>query len=254
MVLQKTSQQLKRVFITAMILMGAVGSASAQIANGGFEINGGAGFVGFSDWITADQANTGESFYAQTGSGTPLFGTLVPEPPEGIFAAMTEGGGANSRVLYQDFVVPLANSGHLSFQLFLNNEGTEFVTPNTLDFTQEPNQQARVDLLRTGSDPFSVAGSDVVLNLFQTQLGDSFYSGYTSVNADISRVLSAFGGQTLRLRFAEVDNLATFNFGVDNVQLVVPEPSSLTLLFVGGLSSLFLCRFRKQQSRFISSS
>ncbi len=240
--------RLKMLFVAAMALMGIGGSASAQIVNGGFEVNGGAGFVGFADWTVADQLNTGDSFYAQTGTGTPLFGALVPAPPEGVFAAMTDGGGANSRVLYQDFALPVGNSGNLSFQLFMNNEGTDFFTPNTLDFTGATNQQARVDLMRAGSDPFSVAGGDVIMNLFQTQAGDPLFSGYTLVNADISSVLNAFGGQTLRLRFAEVDNIATFNLGVDNVRLVVPEPSTLVLVLAGSLSSggLLLCRrFRK---------
>ena len=241
---------LKILVVAAMALTGAANAASAQIANGGFEVNGGAGFVGFSDWTVADQINTGDSFYAQTGTGTPQFGILIPAPPEGNFAAMTDGGGANSRVLYQDFVLPVGlSSGSLSFQLFINNEGGDFFTPSTLDFTGVTNQQARVDLLLANSDPFSVASSDVVLNLFRTQAGDPLTSGYTLVDADISSVLSAFGGQTLRLRFAEVDNIATFNLGVDNVRvntlLSVPEPSTVTMLLAGGLSSRLLLRRRR---------
>ena len=35
-----------------------------------------------------------------------------------------------------------------------------------------------------------------------------------------------------RLRFAEVDNVAPFNMGVDNVDItVVPEPSASAILF-----------------------
>jgi len=48
----------------------------------------------------------------------------------------------------------------------------------------------------------------------------------------------------LRLRFAEADNLSLFNFGVDHVTLNVsadevaatPEPASLTLLGIAGVS------------------
>jgi hypothetical protein len=36
-------------------------------------------------------------------------------------------------------------------------------------------------------------------------------------------------GQTVRLRFAETDNVNFFNFGVDNVTVNIPAPSALAL-------------------------
>jgi len=57
--------------------------------------------------------------------------------------------------------------------------------------------------------------------------------------------LQANQGQTLRLRFAEVDNVAPFNLGVDNVDInAVPEPSSW-IMVCGAMVGLGLMRRRR---------
>jgi hypothetical protein len=166
---------------------------------------------------------------------------------------MTDQQGPGSHVLYQDFLVD-AGSGprFLKFSLFLNS-GAEFVTPGTLDFaTAALNQQARVDIMTTSANLFSVAGGDVLQNLFQTQPGDPLTSGYTTYTIDVTSLLTAHVGQTLRLRFAEADNVFFMNFGVDDVAFVdrpssdvVPEPSSLALVW-GGLLPLLALRLRRR--------
>jgi hypothetical protein len=71
-----------------------------------------------------------------------------------------------------------------------------------------------------------VSSSDVLLNLFQTSAGDPLISGYTSQSTDLTALLSANAGQTLRLRFAEADNVFIFQLGVDNESLDTrPFPS-----------------------------
>ena len=135
---------------------------------------------------------------------------------------MSDAGGPGSHVLYQDFVAKAGNAT-LSFALFIGNRADRFATPNSLDFaltSQVPaqtwNQQARVDILKVNSnpliisDPFSVVAGDVLATFFQTAVGDPLVSGYTTFTSDISALLTANSGQTLRLRFAETDNLAPF--------------------------------------------
>ena len=131
-------------------------------------------------------------------------------------------------------------SGTVAFDIFVGNQANAFVTPNTLDFsTPALNQQARVDLLLAGTDPFTLSATDLLLNLFQTAAGGPLVSGYNTVTVDLSALLAANAGNTLRLRFAEVDNVFTFNFGVDRVSLeasdltAVPEPGTLLLLGIG---------------------
>jgi hypothetical protein len=98
-----------------------------------------------------------------------------------------------------------------------------------------------------------VAPGDVLLNVFQTQPGDSFPAAYTVQSNDLTAFLNAHGGQTLTLRFAEVDNNdGPLNFGVDSVSLVVqpalavPEPSSLAL-FALGTAALLGYTWRKRR-------
>jgi hypothetical protein len=218
-------------------------SAASIVLNGGFE-------AGLTSWTVADQPGGSGSWFSQTGVLSPVNGFAVPAPPEGLLAAMTDQGGPGSHVLYQDFVVPATvSAASFSFQAFIQNFNGAFVTPATLDYAAGPNQQARVDIITTTADPFSVAGGDVLLNLFQTLVGDPATSGYSVVSSDLTAFLQAHLGQTLRLRFAEADNQFFFNFGVDDVVLdvtAVPEPATMLLFGLGAVAARRSVRRRAQ--------
>lgn len=222
-------------------------TAAPLVINGGFE-------VGFAGWTRADATGSDGTFFLQTGTASPVNGFDVPSPPGGITAAMTDSEGPGAHVLYQDFLVPgTVSAAMLMFDLFVNNGDSAFVTPNTLAFdTTALNQQARVDILRAASDPFSLSATDLLLNVFRTNVGDPLVSGYTTHSSDIAALLSANAGATLRLRFAETDNVNFFNLGVDNVsldvttqQVPVPEPATL-LLLASGLGAARAARRRKK--------
>lgn len=219
----KTSLTTKIFCFSALLALALATSARADIINGGFE-------SGFTGWTIADQLGSEGTFWIQTGTLSPVNGDAVPSPPGPTHAAMTDAQGPGSHVLYQDFTVGSAfTQALLNFDLFIGNRSDAFVTPNTLDFsTPALNEQARVDILAPGADPFSVAAADVLLNVFRTNVGDPLVSGYTSHSMDITSLLNSHVGQSLRLRFAETDNVFIFQYGVDNVSLrdqVVPEPS-----------------------------
>lgn len=230
------SQALPTVSVVAALICLTAGKAQAvSINNGGFE-------AGFSSWTHLNQVGSDGNFFLQSGSSSPINGFSVSPPPQGTTAAMTDQQGPGSHVLYQDFLVDaISGPRFLKFSLLLNS-GADFVTPATLDFaTPALNQQARVDILTTSADPFSVASGDILQNLFQTQVGAPLVSGYTTYTVDVTSLLQAHQGQTLRLRFADVDNVFFMNLGVDDVAFVeqdtgdlVPEPPSLALA-VGGL-------------------
>lgn len=230
-----------------MAAMAAVTLASARpaqasniILNGGFE-------AGLTSWIVVNEAGGSGDWFSQTGTGSPLNGFPVGAPPQGVFAAMTDQGGPGSHILYQDFVVPVGvSAATLDFQYFIDNAAGTFFSPASLSFATNPNQQARVDIITTTANVFSVAAGDVLLNLFQTQPGDPDDQAYTLLSTNLTAFLQAHEGQTLRLRFAEVDNQLFFNLGIDAVSLdveTVPEPA--TLLLVGGGALAFVRRRRK---------
>ena len=219
---------------------------ASTIVNGGFE-------SGLASWVRVDQVGSDGGFVLQSGLASPINADPVPAPPSGTRAAMSDGAGPGSHVLYQDFVAtPGAQT--LSFDLFVGNRADRFVTPASLDFALTNtngaltlNQQVRVDLLRAAADPFSVAAADVLLPLYASQVGDPLVSGYRSFASEVGAVLGAHSGELLRLRFAETDNVAQMQLGVDNVAIAavstIPEPASTALLAVG-LAALFARRSR----------
>jgi hypothetical protein len=84
--------------------------------------------------------------------------------------------------------------------------------------------------------------------------GDPLVSGYTPLAFDLTALLAAHEGETLRLRFAEVDNQFFFQMGVDDVSLEaetqvdqVPEPASI-LLFGAGVAAV-VARMRRRTAR-----
>jgi hypothetical protein len=216
------------------------------LINGGFE-------TGFAGWTLGDAIGSDGSFHLQTGALSPVNGFPLPTPPEGLAAAMTDAFGPGSHVLYQDFLVPTpVSAAVLEFSLLINNGGDDFYAPSTLEFSGlDLNQQARVDVLLTSADPFSIAASDVLLNVYQTQPGDLLFFDYTTIQTDLTSLFLAHPGETLRLRFAEVDNVLFFNLGIDDVSLrvtnLVPEASTWLVMPVAvGLATVSLRQRRRR--------
>lgn len=219
--------------------------AAELITNGGFE-------SGFTGWTHADSAGSDGSFFLQTGTASPINSMSVPAPPGGATAAMTDAQAPGSHVLYQDFTITApVGSAILSFDTYLGNQAGGFFVPdpNTLDFAVAAfNQQARVDILLGGASAFSLSADDVLLNIYQTTSATFADPGYTSHSADIAAVLNAHLNTVLRLRFAETDNVSTFQFGADNVSLAtsaVPEPASFVTVGFGILLCCASLRIRR---------
>ena len=157
----------------------------------------------------------------------------VPDPPQGRFAAVTDVNGPGTRILYRD----LRLEGRFSLQLSVFYTGTgPFSSPATLAYdTPEANQQFRIDLLRPSAPIDSVAKGDVLVNVFHTSPGDPARRQPTEARVDVS----AWAGQTVRLRLATTDNQGPLRVGVDNIRfqrigdaddrvelLATPRPSS----------------------------
>jgi PEP-CTERM motif len=234
-----------RTALSMFVLFGLLDSASAAplLTNGSFE-------SGLTGWTVVDQAGGSGSWFSQTGTSSPLNSFTVPAPPAGTFAAMTDQTGMGSHVLYQDFLVPTGvTAADLSFDYFIGNQAGAFFTPNTLDYGVDQNQQSRVDIITTTADPFSVAAADVLFALLAPSANTLAYQ--TSAT-NLTAFLQAHQGETLRLRFAEVDNQNFFNMGIDAVDLNVVTPSEIpepaTLVLFGSGAILVLRRVRRSKA------
>lgn len=227
------------------------------ITNGGFELNSGAGSSGFSGWTVATQSGAGGSWYAQTGTSSPVNGFLVQAPPEGSYSAMTDDTGPSSEALLQSFTVPV-NPGTLtlSFQYFYSFGGYNgvfpwdpgYAPPPTLDYnylnnTGNLNDQAVVNILTSSAGALDDSGPTLltqVLQLNPTTLGDPnsnpCFPASCSYQSFSMQLTGLAAGSIYQLQFAEVDDQGAFNFGVDDVSVdyttaaAVPEPNSLKLL------------------------
>jgi hypothetical protein len=139
---------------------------------------------------------------------------VVPDPPRGKFAAVTDMNGPGRRILYRDVKL----DGRLTLQLivFYVNTGP-LSSPDTLDYESAgENQQFRIDLVSPSAPVDSLAPAHVLANVFRTAPGDSDRREPSAVTADLSK----WAGQTVRLRLAGVDNRGPLRAGVDDIRLL----------------------------------
>jgi D-alanyl-D-alanine carboxypeptidase len=136
----------------------------------------------------------------------------VPDPPHGRLAAVTDMNGPGTRILYRD----LRLEGRFTLQATVFYAGTgPLSSPATLAYdSPEANQQFRIDLLSPSAPIDSVAKGDVLVNVFHTSPGDPARREPTQVRTDVS----AWAGQTVRLRLATTDNRGPLRVGVDNIR------------------------------------
>lgn len=211
---------MRRLVAVMLALAFAVACDSTQptlhlIQNGGFETGA------FTSWTTFDAAG-GDTlgFIVSSDTIMPRSGLVVLAPPESIYAAITDQAGVGTHVLYQDVVLPADRTATLRATIYLKNGATDYVIAATggLAFDGAANQQFRVDVMNPAAAVTDV-GAGVLLNVYQTQPGDSLVTGYRTLTAN----LTPFAGQTVRIRFALVDNQWFFHAGVDAVDVEVKD-------------------------------
>lgn len=217
------------ILLSAALCLVTVGTANATLlTNGDFETGD------FTGWNTSQLG--GSSLFVAANPGDPQLG---PSPTNDHYAFAGNQGGPSQNIFWQAFALPNGITGlDFSFDYaFVNFVGFINPTPDTLTYDSEiiDNQQFRVEIL-TGSALFdSVDPEDIVFTAIQTLPDTLNPQAWTSFSQDIFSAVSPYQGQTLQVRFAQVDNQAPFDIGFDNVSLIarssdVPEPGSLTLL------------------------
>jgi hypothetical protein len=191
----------------SVVLLAAPGiAAAATVANGDFETGT------LSGWQTQN-SGTGD-WFAYSGTTSPMNGFTIDAPPQGSFAAVTDQSNPGTNILYQDVALEPGNAHTLRLYVYYTTEAA-IASPDTLDSGGEANQQYRVDVIRPSAALDSLDPADVLLTVFRTVTGDPTTLAPTIKTAD----LSPFAGQTVRLRFAEVDNQFYFQASADAVSI-----------------------------------
>jgi hypothetical protein len=207
----------------ALAASAANGSSMQLITNGSFETGP------LTGWSAS---SLGDGFWlVLSGTMEPISGLPTVGPASGNFYASSDNGGTGAAALIQKFTVPVGTTSlTLSFDMFVNDWAKVVTGCGTLSGVC-----ARVDLLTSSAGPFDTSPLDVVDNLY---VGSDLFATnpnpYSLYTVDLMGTLTP--GNTYQLRFAEADNRAYFNQGIDNVTLtaqVVPEPASLLLLGSG---------------------
>ncbi len=213
---------------TAALFSATTANAVDLILNGGFETGD------YTGWSVADEGGGSGTFYVVDYSASALpdsGGGFAANAQGGQFFAVTDQTGPGSHSLTQTFTLASAGNVTIKFDLFANNyAGTDFA--NGRDFNTSPNQNAVVDLLVGGADPFTEAASDIISTLYGPGSdGPSPVYPWVSYSSTLGLAAGVY-----QLRFAETDNQLFFNLGVDNVSVTtgaVPEPASWALLIAG---------------------
>jgi hypothetical protein len=181
----------------------------------GVLVNNGAFEAGTLDGWTATTTCGGGGWFAYSGATTPISGLSFYTPPEGTSAAVSDATASpGTHILHQDVVLASGQSHSLAFTLSYTNRAASFSSPATLDCTVNPNQQYRVDIMKVTSAIDSMTPSDILLNVFKTNPDDPL-----TLQTNITVDLSSLAGQSVRMRFAEVDNQGLLNASVDNVRI-----------------------------------
>lgn len=206
------------------VLFVAPGSAmAATVVNGDFD-------SGLSGWQVQHATGAGDWFaYSGTaapiGSKRPTPADPVQPPPQGFHAAIADEYDPDTLILYQDVFLEPGASHELSLLAYYNSYAPIAIpTPNTLSVDEEAlrrgsgvqaNQQFRIDVMKPDAPLESVDPADILRTVFQTRRGGAEEMPPTRMTAD----LSAFAGQTVRLRIAVAARTEVLNAGVDAVSI-----------------------------------
>ncbi len=194
------------------------GAAAAIVVNGNFE-------TGTLKGWRVHRATEAGNWFAYKGTDAPIGSKRgadpVQPPPEGTYAGIIDEANPDTLILYQDIALEPDLDHRLSLLTYYNTyEPIAIPTPETLSVDDEVlggqvNQQYRIDVMKPGAPIESIDPADILLTLFQTKPGAPQKMGPTKLTAN----LSAFAGQTVRLRIAGAVHEEVLNAGVDAVSI-----------------------------------
>jgi hypothetical protein len=211
---------------------------AANVVNGGFESGTLRGWSVY-------QANPFGDWFAYQGAETPIgvnrkkqsLGHTEPIqlPPQGTYAAVTDEIEPDTLILYQDVALESGSDYQLSLIAYYDAyKPIAIPTPDTLSIAPEAlqlpngkfqeNQQFRIDVMKPDAPLESLDPTDVLRTVFATKPGDRPTMAPRTLTAN----LSAFAGQTVRLRIANTVTEEVFNAGVDAVSISSAPPGGFS--------------------------
>jgi hypothetical protein len=201
--------------VTTGLSLAASTASSASglniLTNGGFESGS------FTPGWTTDNAGSGS--WGVTSTGASSFGTNAPI--EGDYDALFNMTLPASGVLLSNaFTVPAGSTLSLDFA-YANNGGgwAQSGTPYTLG---SANQWIRVDVISASAAYNSLAPSDILTTLFNSQAGSpALTQGWTTLSAS----LASLAGQSVEIRVATVNDQGLLPVWVDGVDVTGNLPS-----------------------------
>ncbi len=219
------------VFVALLAPCGA--EAGEKVVNGDFE-------AGTLRGWSVYQANPFGDWFAYQGTETPIGANRkkqsntgavsVQPPPQGTYAAVTDEVEPDTLILYQDVALESGHDYQLSLVAYYDSyRPIAIPTPNTLSIAEEAlllpngkfqeNQQFRIDVMKPDAPLESLEPADILRTVFTTKLGDRRTMAPRKLTTD----LSAFAGQTVRLRIANTVTEEVFNAGVDAISIATPD-------------------------------
>lgn len=212
------------------VMLAPSGAEAAKVVNGNFESGS------LSGWNVQRATEAGNWFaYAGTdapiGSNRPHPADPVQPPPQGAFAAIADQANPDSLILYQDIALEPGLHHELSLLAYYDsyrpiaipNPDTLLVDDEALGLPNgglQKNQQFRIDVIRPEAPLESLDSADVLRTIFATKRGDKLRMTPRKLTAD----LSAFAGQTVRLRIATAVREEVLNAGVDAISIETTTP------------------------------
>ena len=197
------TRKLSAILAGALTLAIAI-PAMANVDNGSFESGD------FTSWGTYNSDG-----FLSVSDTLPAGFCITALPSDGItdgtYAAYYDMSGPNTLVIWQDVLVPA--DGIISMDLTFSNTAGLWAWTGVLDHIGPPNQHLRVDIMNPAAADLSMDPADIYMTVYES--GDS--SVFTVDKVPLSANISAWAGQTVRVRISKVDNQNCFPVAIDNV-------------------------------------
>ena len=216
--------------LVALLVIGGAGIGLAfvlggddppTLLNGDFETGDLTGWStqswGSGDWFVYEDG----TIQPDPSLADPNYPFVMPDPPQGDFAAVSDMSYTGVRFLYRDIEVDGPWTLHVT--VFYDNHSGVILDPDHFgkfdgiewDGGINNNRQFRIDLIDPEAAIYSLEPGDVLANVFRTEMIDPSVLEPTPVSID----LSPWEGETIRLRAAQIDNIGPLRAGIDNVWL-----------------------------------